>query len=375
MVFRLGFQKRTATTLQNGFTIACPHCNEILRSTQQLPRGAKVKCSKCDGVFFVEQIEPPPTGNRRRRMLIFASGAACVTGLIIIAVLVFKFRSSSLSVSVVDNKPDLPSKTVSAESGTAREVADKHPLLSNDKKRGAETPTGIVETVVTQDGRRVALNENGNWHYLQRSQPTDSAIETVRAYVSAKAWRNRLQFVLTPEEVEPLMQTKYGDAPFKSPLFEILTTDEPRVDVGGWCDVYVEFEKGERPSIYELKKTKDGFRIDWEASVGYNPMSGSEFNSIKSVAGVRFRCLATLDSHYYGFKNSQHEFWSIKLLANDKFIGWGYVLKKSNSGERLYNVLKDGKWHRIFVTINYDPSRDDILISNVLNVDSWRLEK
>ena len=195
-----------------------------------------------------------------------------------------------------------------------------------------------------------------------------SAIETVRAYLSAHSWRDRLPFVLNPEKVKPLMENYYKEMSLKN-KFEIITDTNPVPDQYGF--VIIQAKANDQEISYTLKKTQDGYRIDWEASVGYNPVSIAEFRATKPTTPVRVRDLAKLDDGYFSeFYTYRNAYYSIRF----KEWGWGYVNKTSEIGKILFDKLKDGKAHFMFVEIQCNENARDgsfFLISKIINVDEW----
>lgn len=174
------------------------------------------------------------------------------------------------------------------------------------------------------------------------------------------------------------MEARYADNPWRIPQFELLTQNEPQPDDKGW--VKIEADVADLPTAYYLKKTKDGYRIDWETSVGYNPVSPEEFRATLSTSPVRFRVFATLSDFYFGeFNNSQNDVWSIDLRDPvGKDIGNGYVRKSTPIGQKLFQILKDGKKRRMVVQVQYLPKAQNssaFSISEVINFEGWWYEK
>jgi len=203
----------------------------------------------------------------------------------------------------------------------------------------------------------------------------DSAVETVRAYLAAATWRGRLPYVLDPERVRPFMEAHYSKG-WKQYDFQILTQDEPKAGEGD-C-VEVEANILGRLTVYYLKKTKAGYRIDWESSAGFNPTSVAEFHATKPTTPVKFRALAKLDSYYnYEFRGADDIYWSIKIEdSGGETIGHGYAMKNKPYGDQLFKVVRDGAVHHVVLDLVYPPdaqSPRDFLISNVYCLDSWQL--
>jgi hypothetical protein len=208
------------------------------------------------------------------------------------------------------------------------------------------------------------------------SAKPESADAVVRAYLNAPRWEDRLQYVLRAAEVKPLMEARYGHG-WKAPEYKIDLVSELPSSSDDWAVLAVEI--GDRVNIYYLRKTPQGFKIDWENSVGFNPTSPEEIRATKPVWPVRFRALAQLDDYENSrFKYPEDATLSIRLTdADGKSIGQAYLDKKSPDGFRLFDVLKDGRRHAVAVDLRYIPYPQEgntFLISKVVQSESWFYE-
>ena len=237
-------------------------------------------------------------------------------------------------------------------------------------------PSLSQETVTTRDGRRVTLNPDGTWQYIKDSatNATASAIETVRAYFAASSWRDRLTFVLNPDQMRAVMEERYGEKVLGKDKSRVITADEPKPNEAGW--VMVDVEVSTHYLKYYLKMTPEGYRIDWIASTGYNRTSVEEFLATRPTTPVRMCVLAKLSDYYnFEFTDAKDIAWSIGISdSRGKMLGYGFAEKKTPRGERLLSTLRDGKEHQLVVDIQCLPNASDasvFVISNLLAVDSW----
>ena len=228
-------------------------------------------------------------------------------------------------------------------------------------------------TVRTQEAttKKVSSSNKG----LSSSDVTASAIETVRAYLEASSWRKRLPYVLNPEKVKPLMEIYYGSAALKKTKFDIITDKEPVPTSAGF--VKIEADVNDSVTDYYLKKTQDGYRVDWETSIGYNSVSTEEFRATKPTTPVRLRVEAKLDDYYnYDFSNCKYSHWSIALESNGANFGNGYVGKNTAMGQDLFKTLKDGNTHKMILEVKCPENAENgafCHITKVIKIDGWLL--
>lgn len=232
------------------------------------------------------------------------------------------------------------------------------------------------DTVVGRDGRQVVLNPDGTWHYAtnEPSISAGSALDTVRAYLSAPSWRDRSSLVLNPKRVKPLMESRYSGKRWVAPKFQLLTQTEPTPSISGW--VKVEADVSGSITSYYLKHTMKGYRIDWESSVGFNPMSPEEFRATKPSKPIRFRIYAKLDDYYnYEFLGAKDIAYSIIIEdRNNNRLGHGYADKNSHIGQVLFNKLRDGNNHEMVLDVQCLPDAESgsvFVISRVVNLNGW----
>ena len=202
--------------------------------------------------------------------------------------------------------------------------------------------------------------------------------DVVRKYLNASAWRDRLPVVLNPDDVTSKMAAHYGDD-FKGPRkFRSMTST--CTGQRNECSVVVTRDDGNdgtSTTTYTLWRTPSGWKIDWEASVGYNATTPAAFLAQRPTTPVRFRVWAELSDYYnYAFMNGQKQWYSVALSDDgDKELPTGYIAKNSDSGQRVFDLLKDGRKHRMVVDIAF-PS--DSIEGNVVNLDAvsfdtWRI--
>ncbi|HYV35126.1 MAG TPA: hypothetical protein VE988_05445 [Gemmataceae bacterium] len=174
----------------------------------------------------------------------------------------------------------------------------------------------------------------------------------VMSYLSADGWEKRLPFVLNPEKVEPLMRVHYKGGNTASRDTNILTVDRDIQNENIYL-VTAEDKTG-KPygSAFVVRKTTDGFKVDWPASVGYNetPLAGLRANFPDKP--VKIRVLAKIGDYYnFEYQNAKNTHFNVSLRDPKQGNLPGYVAKTAEEGKRLYELLKDGKDHELIVEI------------------------
>lgn len=172
----------------------------------------------------------------------------------------------------------------------------------------------------------------------------DSIIFLIQSYYACKKWEDRLAFVLKPESVKPYMEQFYTDN-YKS---STIKKDEISIQGGNYTtNETFKVVLGGSTILY-CKKSVDGFKIDWEATTGYNPKSFEEFLSEKSSSPTTFRLYIKIDDYYRSNYNiTEKDYYS--------FNGWsangtstGFFMKKSAPGaSELKKMVSDGKVHQV----------------------------
>lgn len=98
----------------------------------------------------------------------------------------------------------------------------------------------------------------------------DSIIDIRKKIFSCETWQDQLQYVMEPERVRPLMEDYYTKNSYSSIELK---------DIGG---ISVTRIQGKKHILYNVNnwtyfvKTDNGYKIDWEATKNYNPVSLKE---------------------------------------------------------------------------------------------------
>ncbi len=209
-------------------------------------------------------------------------------------------------------------------------------------------------------------------------QPEDA----IKDYFAAKNWQERYAIVLQRATTKSQMESHYGSISLEdNKVWDIVRIDgEKEVDVGKYIRLVVWYGTQDRkkPHLYYVKRTPDGYRIDWEASLQDNPMSWKAYMAQRPLNSMTFRVAAGLATYYnYEFSNAQPDYFSINLNSIDLIPSlYGYVERGSKSGKRMYEILKDGETHHLTVKIRFLPYRstsNTVLIDTLIS-ESWIID-
>lgn len=200
--------------------------------------------------------------------------------------------------------------------------------------------------------------------------------QVVENYLKAKDWQERLKYVLEPDRVKPVMEKRYSTN-YTPPDKIKVNPVKPIKDQ--WFEVEA-ILNGDRISYY-LQKTENGYKIDWESSVGYNaPMTVAAFKAQRPKEPMKFRVIGNLSNSYPYIpweirREAEKNLWSVGLRDGDgNSIAYGYIEKESDDGKRLYELLKDGEKHKFTAIIKFfEGSRpgDDAVIIEKFVCDGW----
>lgn len=172
----------------------------------------------------------------------------------------------------------------------------------------------------------------------------DTIVYLVQQYYNAKRWTDQLQYVLDSARVEPLMRRYYsgGYSPEKIKK-SMISVDDEEVQMGRVTRVDADMY-----TVY-MKRTEEGFKIDWQATTGTDEYSFEAFRAEKSTVTRQFRVTARLGSEFasdYGLTTAKY--YNVRIGES------AFVLKNSEAGRQLYEVVKDGYAHDVILQVRYE---------------------
>jgi hypothetical protein len=178
----------------------------------------------------------------------------------------------------------------------------------------------------------------------------DSIVFLVQSYYNCKKWEDRLAFVLNAEVVKQHMNTYYSSQylPAKVPN-ENIAIQGSNFKLNESFVVRARTSSNTVRTLY-VKKTSDGFKIDWDATAGFNPISMQAFKLTGNTQPAEFRVAAVFANAY------QREGYYTLYLSDDNSGIYGFISKTSVEGKKLFEILKDGNTLPLILQIKSDNS-------------------
>ena len=161
----------------------------------------------------------------------------------------------------------------------------------------------------------------------------DSIADLIEKYTSCTSWQERLKYVMEPERVRPFMQKYYGEgfSPAIRSAEEIKNQAFQRFNGKNYvfytcCGYYA-------------VQTPDGYRLDWEATAQYNPVTHTELaDKIGQSAEIRgcFEYASYYKNDYFrGFRADG-------MRNTDGKLTYFRTEKGSAIDKRLFAMLQNG---------------------------------
>ena len=179
----------------------------------------------------------------------------------------------------------------------------------------------------------------------------DSIADLIEKYTSCTSWQEALRYVMEPERVRPIMQKYYADQGFSPTIWtaeEILKNEAFRRFNGKNHTIY------KCVNFYAVQ-TPDGYRLDWEASVEYNPVTHTELaDKIGQSAEIRGR-------FWYGSYHDNDYYRDFRAAGIDDIDGKTTVFlteKGSAIDKRLFAMLRNGASIDMILKIKSLPDTD-----------------
>ena len=190
----------------------------------------------------------------------------------------------------------------------------------------------------------------------------DSIADLIEKYTNCTSWQEALRYVMEPERVRPIMQKYYADTGFSPTIRtaeEIKNKAFRRINGKNYVIYYC--------NGYYAVQTPDGYRLDWEATAQYNPVTHTELaDKIGQSAEIRgcFEYASVYDNDYFrGFKADG-------MKITDGKITYFRTEKGSAIDKRLFAMLQNGASIDMILKIKSDTESEGyqyFLITDIIS--------
>ena len=251
------------------------------------------------------------------------------------------------SVVAIQNSMNAMQNTIDNLNTSLKLATDANALLENKIKFQEEVNANQTATIQqlqkeVAELKKAKVDADPNAIITDPQNEEDSIISVIQQYCSAKKWEDRLAFVYKPEKVKPYMQKYYASD------YRIITVDKTTVSIpGGNYKNGDKFIAGFRnKSGYALRmymrKTTEGFKIDWEATCQYNEEGLRDYaareGTDKIIVRVEFSSLNSADYEGYGVGSNYYGCYADDGNQSEPIL----FLKSSAVGQRIAQLVKGG---------------------------------
>lgn len=213
--------------------------------------------------------------------------------------------------------------------------------INAEKKR-----SNIAQRKVDSLTRMVNLLQMDSEFIVNPRNKQDSIIAVLQAFYAVRMWEDRLDYVLHPKELKAAMASHYDNYPVRTVIkpgqvtfleTDSLDTSLQKVGIGN--------------NIVYMRKENNSYKMDWAATHGLNQVSPAGFKHFKNEDPKEFRVIATLSNTYRApYANKKQAYWSVELnTIFPKETFYAYVLKDSEEGRAIHDLLKDKNTSRIWI--------------------------
>lgn len=195
---------------------------------------------------------------------------------------------------------------------------------------------------------------------ISNSQPQTSTVENTRREIETLTVsyylapiQDRRRFIAPTVNLEDHWSQYYND---RTPLARAtsVTVDDVRTLTNGVRRVYASVVRDSKKRSQEcyVKNVRGKWLVDWEATVGFNPISLRTFKANVSQSEPTVRVWIQISDYYnFEYRNKEKSHFSFELTdVNGETLN-GFILKDSTAGKRLLEITKDGEAHEVAVTI------------------------
>lgn len=186
------------------------------------------------------------------------------------------------------------------------------------------------------------------------------------------------KLILDPDEYAEILKTYNKSDKRKTVEFTKIVARNQNVPSGKYVTVDFLVQGSQAMEQVYLKNTDQGFKVDITHTFGFGPQTFTQLMVDKPTTGVKFYVWAKFDDFYnFEFSSKQNEYYSIDLLDREKkpTSVQAYLSKDGPRSNEVYNILKDGKSHKMVINLKYPTLRknssNSVLVDQIFTIDDW----
>jgi hypothetical protein len=236
----------------------------------------------------------------------------------------------------------------------------------------------IVDSLQKQiDSLLIQTSKNDRfWGFVTKPRTEeDSIFFLIQSYFNCNKWEERIKLVSNPDYVMEHIDSFKSKYVAKNIRGERIIIQDSRFLVNQPFKVQVTGEG----FVYCIKTT-DGFKVDWAATKGFNPISLNMFYFEKETKPTDFRVHARI-APSGTYKSDIEELYLVVAISikDPYFMDYCVIPKESDLSRSLYAILQDGDEHQLILKLRFADYQTNLntynsaIISGV--VDSWSMGK
>ena len=192
--------------------------------------------------------------------------------------------------------------------------------------------------------------------HANHTAPTLSQAEIlIDAFLRSDSAQAQLQTIRQPERFRSRLEDHWQRrAPALSRLQEITLITGNHQQGHTYYTVQALTAEGESKHFVVLRDGHNGWRIDWEAHVAYNPLTWSEFTSRSIPDAVTLRAYASQGSYYnYHFADQRHYLCVELHDPSSEAVLYAYISRETDNSRPLIDLLDRGNSVPVMVTVQH----------------------
>ena len=213
----------------------------------------------------------------------------------------------------------------------------------------------------------------------------DSIRQTIYYYLKGASIEARKKYIKDPEKTAVYMNTHYVDGVNPATTVDEIILQDSSYKIGQPFTVMVSYSRinslggiSRYKTSFTCLKTGSGYKIDWEATVGYNKITLNAFKADINISEVTVRVEAVIGNYYnYNYIERQDDYINISISdSKNNFLNGCYVQRNSETGRKLYALLRDGNSREITIRIKKDLTEDKSGNTAVITrflADNWQV--